>query len=81
MRLDTLPGLLRSFHWFSEEYRSFEKEVRAEAKPQECAPRSLGRKRDWPDVYASKLARWQTEFHRRRNLWADMASAGCPGLS
>jgi hypothetical protein len=33
-----------------------------------------------PATYASLLARWQTEFRRRRNLWKDMASAGCPGL-
>ncbi len=33
-----------------------------------------------PGVYAGKLAHWKTEFRRRRNLWADMASAGCPGL-
>ncbi len=31
-----------------------------------------------PATYASLLAQWKTEFRRRRNLWADMASAGCP---
>ncbi len=48
-RLASLPGLLRSIHWFSEEYRAFEEELRAEARKQGCAPRSLGRKRDWPN--------------------------------
>jgi hypothetical protein len=33
-----------------------------------------------PALYAKMLAQWITEFRRRRNLWADMASAGCPGL-
>jgi hypothetical protein len=47
-RLASLPGLLRSFHWFSDEYRTFEKTVRAEAKKQGCDPQGLGRKRDWP---------------------------------
>ncbi|HLH51989.1 MAG TPA: hypothetical protein VKY92_00010 [Verrucomicrobiae bacterium] len=48
-RLQALPGFLRSFHWFSDEYRAFEKEVRTEAKKQGCPPQSLGLKRDWPD--------------------------------
>jgi hypothetical protein len=48
-RLDSLPQILRSFHWFSDEYRAFEKEVRAEAKKQSCAPQSLGLQRDWPN--------------------------------
>jgi hypothetical protein len=33
-----------------------------------------------PTNYANLLTRWRTEFRRRRNLWADMASAGCPAL-
>lgn len=33
-----------------------------------------------PATYATQLAQWKTEYRRRRNLWADMASAGCPGL-
>jgi len=33
-----------------------------------------------PASYEKLLARWKTEFKRRRNLWAEMASAGCPGL-
>jgi hypothetical protein len=33
-----------------------------------------------PSLYAKMLAQWKTGFRRRRNLWADMASAGCPGL-
>ena len=33
-----------------------------------------------PTVYASLLARWKAEHRRRRNLWADMAAAGCPAL-
>ena len=33
-----------------------------------------------PTSYNTLLARWKTEFRRRRNLWADMATAGCPGL-
>jgi hypothetical protein len=28
--------------------------------------------------YDTLLARWRTEFKLRRNLWKDMASAGCP---
>jgi hypothetical protein len=32
-------------------------------------------------AYANLLTQWKTEYRRRRNLWADMASAGCPGLS
>jgi hypothetical protein len=48
-RLASLPGLLRSFHWFSEEYRAYEKEVRAEAQRQGCDPQNLNRKREWPD--------------------------------
>lgn len=48
-RLESLPGILRSFHWFSDEYRAFEKEVRGEARKQGCPPHSLRRKRDWPD--------------------------------
>lgn len=31
-------------------------------------------------VYTNLLTRWKTEFRRRRNLWADMAAAGCPAL-
>ncbi|MBI2928500.1 MAG: hypothetical protein HYY24_22760 [Verrucomicrobia bacterium] len=30
--------------------------------------------------YGKVLARWKTEFKRRRNLWAEMASVHCPGL-
>ena len=30
--------------------------------------------------YNILLARWKTEYKRRRNLWADMAAASCPGL-
>ncbi len=48
-RLASLPALLRSFHWFSDEYRLFEKQVRAEAKKQGCDPQNLGKKREWPD--------------------------------
>jgi hypothetical protein len=48
-RLVSLPAILRSFHWFSDEYRAFEKEVRTEAKKQGCAPQGLGLKRDWPN--------------------------------
>lgn len=33
-----------------------------------------------PAAYAKQLAQWKTEYRRRRNLWADMSSAGCPGL-
>lgn len=33
-----------------------------------------------PVSYNNVLIRWKTEFRRRRNLWADMATAGCPGL-
>ncbi len=33
-----------------------------------------------PSGYEHLLVRWKTEFRRRRNLWADMADAGCPGL-
>ena len=33
-----------------------------------------------PSTYTTLLTRWQTEFRRRRNLWKDMAAAGCPGL-
>lgn len=33
-----------------------------------------------PGAYAKLLAQWKTEYRRRRNLWADMASARCPGL-
>lgn len=29
--------------------------------------------------YDAMLARWRTEFSRRRNLWKDMQAAGCPG--
>ncbi len=32
-----------------------------------------------PTAYAKQLAQWKTVYRRRRNLWADMASAGCPG--
>ena len=48
-RLQALPRILRAFHWFSDECRAFEKEVRTEAKKQACSPQSLGVKRDWPD--------------------------------
>ena len=48
-RLASLPKLLRSFHWFSDEYRAFEKVVRAEAKKMGCSPQSLRSKGDWPD--------------------------------
>jgi hypothetical protein len=33
-----------------------------------------------PASYETLLARWKTEFKRRRNLWAEMASVGCPGV-
>lgn len=33
-----------------------------------------------PTAYANILTRWKTEFRRRRNLWKDMAAAGCPPL-
>jgi hypothetical protein len=33
-----------------------------------------------PASYDKVLARWKTEFRRRRNLWAEMASVQCPGL-
>jgi len=33
-----------------------------------------------PTAYAKLLSRWKIEFRRRRNLWADMASTGCPAL-
>ncbi len=33
-----------------------------------------------PASYGKVLAHWKTEFKRRRNLWAEMASAKCPGL-
>jgi hypothetical protein len=33
-----------------------------------------------PTAYANILTRWKTEFGRRRNLWKDMAAAGCPAL-
>ena len=49
-RLKSLPGLLRALHWFSDEYRAFEKMIRAEARKKGCSPQSLGRKRDWLDV-------------------------------
>ena len=29
--------------------------------------------------YEHVLARWKSEFRRRRNLWQDMAAVGCPG--
>lgn len=29
--------------------------------------------------YENLLARWKSEFRRRRNLWQDMAAVGCPG--
>ena len=29
--------------------------------------------------YEALLARWRTEFSRRRNLWKDMKTCGCPG--
>lgn len=48
-RLGALPGILRSFHWFSDEYRAFEKEIRTEANKRGCEPQSLKLKRDWPD--------------------------------
>ena len=48
-RLASLPGLLRTFHWFSDEYRAFEKVIRAEAKKQGCSPQSLRSKEDWPN--------------------------------
>ena len=48
-RLAALPKLLRSFHWFSDEYRAFEKTVRAEAKKLGCTPQSLCVKEDWPN--------------------------------
>ncbi len=30
--------------------------------------------------YGQLLARWKTEYKRRRNLWAEMAAVKCPGL-
>jgi hypothetical protein len=33
-----------------------------------------------PASYGKLLTQWKTEYRRRRNLWADMASAGCPQL-
>ena len=33
-----------------------------------------------PTAYASLLTQWKTEFRWRRNLWKDMAAAGCPAL-
>ena len=30
--------------------------------------------------YDQLLARWKTEYKRRRNLWAEMATAKCPGI-
>lgn len=30
--------------------------------------------------YENLLIQWKTEFRRRRNLWKDMASMGCPGF-
>ena len=36
-------------NWFSDEYRAFEKMVRAEAKKIGCSPQSLRSKGDWPD--------------------------------
>jgi hypothetical protein len=48
-RLLSLPALLRSAHWFSDEYRAFEKRVRIEAEKQGCPPQSLSTKREWPD--------------------------------
>ncbi len=30
--------------------------------------------------YDKLLAAWKVEFRRRRNLWAEMATAKCPGL-
>jgi len=33
-----------------------------------------------PGIYAKLLAQWKIEFKRRRNLWADLASAQCPEL-
>jgi hypothetical protein len=48
-RLSSLPGILRSFQWFSDEYLSFEKKVRAEAKKQSCSTHDLTLKREWRD--------------------------------
>ena len=33
-----------------------------------------------PTSYEHLLVRWKTEVRRPRNLWPDMAAAGCPGL-
>ena len=33
-----------------------------------------------PASYGQVLAQWKTEFKRRRNLWAEMATVDCPGL-
>jgi hypothetical protein len=33
-----------------------------------------------PAAYAKLLGKWKTEHRRRRNLWADMVAAGCPGI-
>ena len=30
--------------------------------------------------YNQLLARWKTEYKRRRNLWAEMSAAKCPGI-
>ncbi len=48
-RLASLPKLLRSFHWFSDDYRAFEKTVRAKAKKLGCSPESLQVDIEWPD--------------------------------
>ena len=48
-RLNSLPILLRNFHWFSDEYRAFQGLVALEAKKRKGNPIEFGIKRDWPD--------------------------------
>lgn len=48
-RMVSLPKLLRSFHWFLDEHRTFERVIRAEAKKLGCSPQSLRTKAEWPD--------------------------------
>lgn len=47
-RLDELPAILRSFHWFSDEYRPFEKKILQEAKQHGCPPENLDLEMNWP---------------------------------
>ena len=48
-RLGSLPEILRSLHWFSDECRSFGTQVRAEAKKLGVDPTELTTEREWPD--------------------------------